>query len=223
MVSSPQYSGNKIKFIQLSEMETGKILCVVVLDGNLIKNQILECEEEISKEDLLKFNVILNTSLAGLTAEQVNVHVFTTLASQIQGYQDFLKKVFQTIVETFASEKDLEIYTSGATNIFKYPELSDKEKASELIYTLEEKKQLATIIADSLNEENNTGIQVYIGNETPVKTMKDCSVVTATYELGEGVRGSIGIIGPKRMDYERVVEILNTVKSQLDGAFDHKK
>lgn len=223
MVSSPQYTGNKIKFIQLSEMETGKILCVVVLDGNLIKNQILECEEEISKEDLLKFNVILNTSLAGLTAEQVNVHVFTTLASQIQGYQDFLKKVFQTIVETFASEKDLEIYTSGATNIFKYPELSDKEKASELIYTLEEKKQLATIIADSLNEENNTGIQVYIGNETPVKTMKDCSVVTATYELGEGVRGSIGIIGPKRMDYERVVEILNSVKSQLDGAFDHKK
>ena len=70
-----------------------------------------------------------------------------------------------------------------------------------------------------MNEDGQKGIQVYIGNETPVKTMKDCSVVTATYELEDGVRGTIGIIGPKRMDYEKVVENLKIVKEQLDTVF----
>ena len=64
--------------------------------------------------------------------------------------------------------------------------------------------------------ENDTGIQVYIGDETPVQGMKDCSVVTANYELGEGLRGTIGIIGPKRMDYEKVLQTLKNLMVQLD-------
>ena len=72
---------------------------------------------------------------------------------------------------------------------------------------------------DSLSEENNTGIQVYIGNETPVSSMKDCSVVTATYELGEGMRGTIGIIGPKRMDYDKVIGTLKTLMNELDTLY----
>ena len=63
------------------------------------------------------------------------------------------------------------------------------------------------------------GIQVYIGNETPVESMKDCSVVTATYELQDGMKGTIGIIGPKRMDYEKVLGTLRNLMSQLDAAF----
>ena len=72
-------------------------------------------------------------------------------------------------------------------------------------------------------DDKNTGIQVYIGNETPVQTMKDCSVVTATYELGDGMRGTIGIIGPKRMDYDKVVGTLKTLTTQLDDIFSKKK
>ena len=66
---------------------------------------------------------------------------------------------------------------------------------------------------------SNHGIQVYIGNETPVASMKDCSVVTATYELQDGLKGTIGIIGPKRMDYEKVVESLKTIQTQMDEVF----
>ena len=107
----------------------------------------------------------------------------------------------------------------GATNIFKYPELSDSTRASELICTLEEKQLLTTFIQDEGSEDGKMGIQVYIGDETPIQSMKDCSVVTATYEMEDGMRGTIGIIGPKRMDYEKVVETLKTVKDQLDSAF----
>ena len=73
-----------------------------------------------------------------------------------------------------------------------------------------------------MGTDENTGIQVYIGNETPIQTMKDCSVVTATYQLGNGLQGTIGIIGPKRMDYENVVDSLKTLKTQLDNIFKKK-
>ena len=85
--------------------------------------------------------------------------------------------------------------------------LVDKQSAQEIISAFEEKQQLSRVsLHRHLSNEENTGIQVYIGDEAPVKTMKDCSVVTATYELGEGVKGTIGIIGPKRMDYENVLK-----------------
>lgn len=74
-------------------------------------------------------------------------------------------------------------------------------------------------MTETLASEENNGIQVYIGDETPVKTMKDCSVVTATYELGEGMKGTIGIIGPKRMDYEHVMKTLKTLMAELDDIF----
>ena len=127
--------------------------------------------------------------------------------------------ILDAISQAVGEEDDVEIFTSGATNILKYPELSDSEKASRLIGTLEEKRLLTNLIADTGSEEDSRGIQIYIGNETPVQSMKDCSVVTATYELDDGLTGTIGVIGPKRMDYEKVVETLKTVKGQLDDAY----
>ena len=131
--------------------------------------------------------------------------------------------VIDAVAEVIHSEEEVEIYTSGTTNIFRYPELSDNGKASELISTFEEKQQLANLVNETLANSENNGIQVYIGQETPVQSMKDCSVVTATYELSEGVRGTIGIIGPKRMDYENVVNTLNTLKEQLDEIYNKKQ
>ena len=94
--------------------------------------------------------------------------------------------------------------------------MSDKQSAQEIISAFEEKQQLADLVTETLASEDSHGIQVYIGDETPVKTMKDCSVVTATYELGEGMKGTIGIIGPKRMDYEHVMKTLKILQGELD-------
>ena len=89
----------------------------------------------------------------------------------------------------------------------------------ELINTFEEKQLLGNLVQNSLEESGETGIQVYIGDETPVQSMKDCSVVTATYDLGDGMRGTIGIVGPKRMDYDKVLGTLRTIQSQLDDLY----
>ena len=220
MVSAPQVRGNKLKFVQLSQLGTNEILAVIVMEGNVIRNKVITVSEELSQENLLKLNILLNTSLTGLSLQEMNLSIVSKMEIQAGEHMQLVKEVVDAVVETISSEDNLKIYTSGATNIFKYPELSDSSKASELIYALEEKQSLTDFVKLEEDEEQpNSGIQVYIGNEAPVESMKDCSVVTATYELQDGMRGTIGIIGPKRMDYDKVVEKLKTIQTQLDDVF----
>lgn len=222
MVSTPQYKHRKVKFVQITEVDEQHLLTVIVLDNNDVKNKILEIEEVLHKETVLKINIILNTFLQGLNLTEINMAVIQKMKEQAGDYSNLISRILDVIAEALSEEDDLEIYTSGATNILKYPELSDRERATELLYTFEEKKQLTNLIADKLDDEESRGIQVYIGNETPVKSMQDCSVVTATYEIEEGVYGKIGIIGPKRMDYEKVVSTLQKLMVQLDDIFKKK-
>lgn len=218
MITSPQCHHNKVKFLQLSNVDEEHILAVVVLEGNLVKNKMIATEEPIDNEQMLKLNMLLNTNLTGLSIDQINLGTIAWLKEKAGIHSKLIGNVLDAVAEAISEDEDLEIYTSGATNILKYPELSDSAKASELLNAFEEKNQLVSLVTRNLAEdEGNTGIQVYIGNETPIQTMKDCSVVTATYELGEGVKGTIGIIGPKRMDYENVMDNLKNLKAQLDG------
>ncbi len=219
MVSAPQYHRNKLKFIQLSRVDSSHILTVIVVEGNVIKNTLLTVEEALSDETLLKLNILLNTHLNGLSMEQINLGMISAMKQQAGIHSDIVAGVIDAVAEAIKADEDLEIYTSGTKNFFKYPELADHERASELITTFEEKQLLSELVQGNLADENNTGIQVYIGSETPVQGMRDCSIVTATYELDEGMKGTIGIIGPKRMDYEKVVTNLKLLKSQLDDLY----
>lgn len=221
VVSAPAYHSNKIKFIQLSQVDEDQILAVVMMHNNRVKNQIIHVEETLDNETLLKLNLLLNTGLNGLSLTEINLATITKLKEQAGVHSGIVSNVIDTLAGVLSEGEDVEIFTSGATNILKYPELSDSESATNLLSAFEEKEELASLVNETLSDEE-TGIQVYIGNETPIQTMKDCSVVTATYELGEGVKGTIGIIGPKRMDYENVMDNLKTLKKQLDGIFDKK-
>lgn len=222
MISAPVVSGNKIKFIQLSRVDENQLLAVIVIEGNLIRNNIIPVKEALDDETMLKLNMLLNTNLCGMAVEQINLSLIARLKQQAGIHSDIVSEVLDAVGESIQVEEDLEIYTSGTNNIFKYPELADQKKASELITTFEEKKQLSELVQGTLSGEENTGIQIYIGDESPVQSMKDCSVVTATYELGEGMKGTIGIIGPKRMDYDKVVGTLKNIQSQLDKMFSGK-
>ena len=224
MITSPQTHHSKVKFLQLSNVDEHNILVVVVLEGNLVKNKIIPVEEPIDNEQMLKLNMLLNTNLTGFSMEEINLGTIALLKEKAGIHSKLIGSVLDAVAEAINEGEDLEIYTSGATNILKYPELSDSGNASELLNAFEEKDQLVSLVTENLAEdEEQTGIQVYIGNEAPIQTMKDCSVVTATYELGEGVKGTIGIIGPKRMDYENVMSNLKNLKAQLDGILDRRK
>ena len=221
MITGPTYHHNKVKFIQLSKVNEEQLLAVIVTEGNLVKNQIINLDGAIDDEQILKLNLLLNTQLNGLTVEEISLGMITKLKEQAGVHSGVVSTVLDTIADSISSDaEDVPVYTSGANNIFRYPELSDSNRASELISAFEEKKLLVDMMKDTVSDtEESTGIQVYIGNEGPISTMKDCSMVTASYDLGDGMKGTIGIIGPKRMDYENVVDNLKTLKVQLDNIF----
>ena len=219
MISGPSIHSNKVKFLQLSKIDRFKLLLVTVAEGNIINNRIIDIDSEISDCEILNLNLLINSSLNGLTIEEINLGIMNKLRADAGVYGDIVDKVLREVAAVFESATDnLEIYTSGTTNIFKYPEISDREKASRLVNAFEEKDKLKEILSD-VNEGCENGVKVYIGNEVPVSDMKDLSVVTANYEIGEGLRGTIGIVGPKRMDYEKVLKTIRTVMASLDEQF----
>lgn len=220
MITGPQYENRKVKLIQLSEVDETQLLAVIVLDGNRIKNKIIPVPAPLGKETVLKLNILLNTCLQGLNLMEINLPLIQRMKEEAREYSTLVSDILDAIFEAVSEGDDVEIFTSGATNILKYPELNDTEKASNLLYALEEKQQLNELMAglpEKAGEQH--GIQVYIGDETPLESMKDCAVVTATYRIEEGVYGKVGIIGPKRMDYEKVVASLQSLMNQLDGIF----
>ena len=219
MISGPQYHRTKLKFIQLSVVNEEQILAVIVAEGNVVKNKMINMEHGLDHETVLRMNILLNSRLNGLTIEEINLATISALKEEAGIHSELVSRVLDAVAEAISQKEDMEIYTSGATNFFKYPELSDSEKASELISTFEEKHPLARLMNDEEADRDDHGIQVCIGQETPVPTMKDCSVVTASYDLGEGMYGRIGIVGPKRMDYDKVVGILKNLTQQLDEIF----
>lgn len=227
MVSSPQIHHNKLKFLQLSRVDSNHVLAVIVVEGNIIKNKMINVAEEIDDDTILKLNLLLNTHLNGLSLEEINLGLITLIKERAGIHSEMIGSVIDAVAEAIKADEDLEIYTSGANNIFKYPELADNQKASEIISTLEEKEQFGELMTRSLSEldsgnGDSHGIQVYIGNETPIQSMKNCSVVTATYELEDGMKGMMSIIGPKRMDYDKVAKTLKTLQDQLDALYKKK-
>jgi heat-inducible transcriptional repressor len=221
MVTTPQYK-KKVKFIQLTEVDANQLLAVIVFERNIVNNKIISLASPLDKEVLLKLNIIINTFLQGLDLGEINLPVITQMKEQAGEYRTIVNDILDAIMQAVADDDDFEVFTSGTTNILKYPELSDKDQASGLLYTLEEKKALSEFIQDKMEDEESRGIQVFIGDETPVDSMKECSVVTATYEIEEGIYGKVGIIGPKRMDYKKVVSTLQSLMVQLDDIFKKK-
>ena len=219
MITGPALHRTKLKFIQLSIVDEHQILAVIVTEANVVKNKIIQIDHGLDRETVLKMNVLLNTSLNGLTIEEINLATISALKEEAGIHSEVVSRVLDIVAESINEQQDPEIYTSGATNFFRYPELSDSAKASELISTFEEKHPLAELMQDKDASEDETGIQVYIGSETPLPSMKDCSVVTASYDLGGGMYGRIGIVGPKRMDYEKVVDVLRHMTQQLDEIY----
>ncbi|MCM1157095.1 MAG: heat-inducible transcriptional repressor HrcA [Bacteroidales bacterium] len=222
LVTAPQYQNSKLKFIQLSQVDEKQLLAVIVVDGNVIKNKLMKVDRMLGNDELLKLNVLLNTFLQGASLQDINLEMIQTIKVQAGEFADVMENIFQGIAEAIHEADEVEIYTSGTTNMLKYPELGNLEQTTKLLEALEDRQGLGELIDESIHSDNSNGIQVYIGEEAPVSNMKDCSIVTATYELEEGAKGTIGIIGPKRMDYQKVVNTLKNLTGELDTIFKKK-
>lgn len=223
LISAPALSKNKIKYLQLSRPGERKLLLILVLEGNMIKNEIITVDEDLDMETVLNLTIVINNHLSGLCLNDITPTVVNEVLAQSGGHKNTVRAILNAVVEMIeAGEDAADIYTSGATNILKYPELTDIEKATELISAFEEKDKLTKLVSEvseSVDSDAKNSLQVYIGGEGPIQNMRDCSLVTANYELGDGLRGVIGVIGPKRMDYEKVLSTMKNLMEQLDKTF----
>ena len=220
IVTSPRLRNKQVKFIQLSQVDEERLVAVIVVGDNVAKNQLIKVQRPLDNEEVLKFNILLNTFLQGISVDEINIELMQTMKRQAgEGeYADILEAIFEGIVDAVHQAEETHIYTSGASNILKYNELGDINKATALLETFEEQTGLSEL-ADEALKSDDRNIQIYIGDESPVQNMKDCSIVTSTYELPEGAKGTIGIIGPKRMDYKKVVSTLKSLTDELDTIF----
>ena len=135
MVAVPQYKGSTLKFIQLSRVNERQLIAVVVCEGNVIRNQIINIDEEMDDQTILKLNLLLNTNLNGVPIQDINLGMIARLKEQAGSHSGVVADVLDAVAATIhVDEEDMKVYTSGATNIFKYPELADTSRASELIF-----------------------------------------------------------------------------------------
>ena len=223
LISGPSTSTTKIKYLQLSVPAEHQILMILVLDGNVIKNEVLEAVEDMDYETAMNVTVMMNNHLSGLSLKEISPKIVTEIMVQAGEQKSNVKLVLDAVTEMLENgENNRDIFTSGAKNLFKYPELAEVDKASKLISAFEEKDALQEMVSEvtslTAGGSQGTNVRVYIGGEGPIKDMKDCSLITANYELGDGMKGVIGVIGPKRMDYEKVVQKLQNLRSQLGAA-----
>ncbi len=223
LIAGPDYSEGALKLIQLSRLDSRHLVAVIVLETNEVRNKVIDVDVPYTDEDLLRLNVLLNSALQGKSLDDLTISFVRRLREQSGEYGPVISKVLEAATEMIeqSSDEKPEVYTSGTTNIFRYPELAESQMASEILRNIENKEEFFERLGENTQDAQKNPIQVYIGQETAMRGMQNCSVVTANYEFGNGLRGVIGIVGPKRMDYENVVGTLQTVLDQLDSVY-HK-
>lgn len=213
LISGPSIDNNKIKYVQLSSLDTNKLLAVLVAEGNIIKTFIIDIEKEIKAKDIINLSVSLNDLITGRAIGEMYSGDILKEAKKLKDSN--IDRILSTIKKSLNDEKtDNQIYTFGADKFFKYKEFTNNENVKQLVGAFENKNELAELV-NEISNEDNTGIKVYIGDEAPVESMKDCSVVSLKCDFGNGMKGTIGVVGPKRMDYEKV---LNTLKNVMTTA-----
>ncbi|WP_368488513.1 heat-inducible transcriptional repressor HrcA [Clostridium sp. BJN0013] len=216
IVKAPSIKKGYIRHVQLINIESSKnILLVVIVDSGIIKNNLIKVGKAISDDVLNKLSNILNARLKNLTAEQINLKVINNLRIDLKGYEDIFNNIISALYDSLNSVDNSQIYMQGTTNIFNYPEYKDIEKAKGFLSMLDNKDKVNGL----LNSASN--ISVKIGEENYIEGAENCSVVCAVYSLNERPIGEIGVIGPTRMPYSKVISILENVVREMNYILSH--
>lgn len=217
VVSAPEQGLVQIQKLDLISLGYEKVMLIVVTRTGLVRSQIINVD--IDDSVCLKLTAILNNNLSGLTADEIDFVKIQELQKEIETQLDLhpriLINILNFVYQTVVALDSTEIYVDNAKSILKYPEYSDVEKAREMFSFLEDQQNLHLLLKKA-PEDNGEGIQAKIGSENDFKELKDCSLVTVNYSLGDRVIGKLGIIGPKRMDYAKVFASLDLISTQID-------
>ncbi|MBQ8313746.1 MAG: heat-inducible transcription repressor HrcA [Clostridia bacterium] len=213
VVLPPSGPQPRIRTLQLVPVSSNAALVVIVTDSGIVRDAVIRVSEQLDSDTLYAISKSLTKELSGCTLKEA-----VELLPQITGRMQDNEKLLQGLNSFFqenAGSSHAHVAIGGRSNILNYPEYSDTEKARSFLSLMETRDKLASIIA----QQGEMAFTVRIGPETGVPEMADCSIVTATYSTGNGQQGTIGVIGPTRMQYNRVLSILGTMGHQLSELF----
>ena len=212
IISEPKGQRTRMKQIRLIPLDSVSVLLVIATEGNFIKNHVIKMGCVPTEEKIFDIGFCLNRLLQGCALREIDTLLVARMQEDLWEYRELLPPILKAIETTMRSAEKVQLHMSGTKNILAFPEFADIQKAKSLFQALEEKDVLVTL----LEESKNNDLQVLIGSENTVQSMQDCSVITATYKMGDNTRGTIGIVGPTRMDYSQVISVLNGMVQNIE-------
>jgi heat-inducible transcriptional repressor len=220
-LQSPQPNSlTHIEFLPLSEQ---RVLAILVFDDREVENRVVHLDRDIPPEELRRAAVALNEQFRGRMLHQVRQELIDQLSEMReklnQGMVDTIA-VAQQLFGTGTQRQDMELVIAGETKLMGYGELSSVEKLRRLFEAFDEKRAILQLLDLSLN---GAGVQIFIGRESGYQILDDCSVVTAPYRSDNGAVGVIGVIGPTRMAYERVIPVVDLTAKLLGAALNSRR
>lgn len=214
---SPQLKENRLKHIQLIPIDQTEILVVLVNESGIVKNTIFRVEQNIPEDQLVTISNLLNHKLKGFTMEEINQAINEGVFQELHELKRILDEIIPIMNRSLEEIEDVEIYAGGVTKIFNFPEYADLDKAKSFISFIEDKELLIDLL---LNDSLERGMEITIGDENIYEAIKDCSLITTTYRLGDMTIGKIGVIGPTRMEYFKVINALRLFSINITEILD---
>ena len=203
VVASPSPAKAKVLRVQIVPVSSGTAMLIIVTSAGIVKDAVINIPEGLSADHLYGISRMLTERLAGQPIESVR-QIFADIIRDMGNERKLLAETMQVIEENIAAVDDRDVYVGGSANLLNYPEYSDVDKAKNFLSVLESRDTLRRVMGEGGDME----ITIRIGPENGVPELSDCSVLTASYRMGDQSTGTLGIIGPTRMNYSRVVTVL---------------
>ena len=215
VVMAPKFMDTFFRRIDFVFLRKGQLLAVFVSQSGLVQNKIIEIEEEnITQDDLDKYSRYLNDILAGLTLRGVRQKIAEEMRKEKNFYDALFFQALRLGHRTFVGEQEVEVYVEGQNNLFDYPELASAQKMRAFLKTFEEKSLLLKILDRALESE---GLHVFIGAENELREMEGLSCILSSYSRESSVLGSLGVVGPTRMNYFAIIPMVDYIAKLLSG------
>ncbi len=200
----------KIEFIKLRGM---KVLVVFITEEGIVQDRVIEYEEDLTQRDLARVAEFLNSRLKGLPLKEVRRKIEGEMKEEEASYDRIIERALRLYRRIIEKEGMGEIYIGGISEVFNLPDFSDDiERLKRLFRAIEDKGTLIGLLDRAMEGE---GVRVYIGSENPCIEMRDCSLITSTYKEGGRIIGTLGVIGPRRMDYREAIYIVDYTARHL--------
>lgn len=213
---SPELNNSVLKAVQVVPIESGKALIVVVTNTGVVKNTMIKINDSITPDTVIKFSHIVNEMLTGLTVDQINLPLIREIEVKLGMSKEIVLPILNGIADCIGQIDKSEVFLDGTNNIFNYPEFRDIDKAKEFLGALEEKEVIQKLLRENSISDIGTDFTIKIGNEIEIPKISSCTLLTTTYSVGDKVIGSIGVIGPTRMEYSRVIASMNYIKKRMN-------